>query len=124
LIVVALVQIALATTGDMTAWKGGGFGMFSTLDHGAFRGVDIVVEATERSEEIEVSPSLEVPAARAVTFPSTRNLSALAEAVVERELRHARPVEIVRLQVWRQEFDPVSLQATERTFRTFLYQVE
>jgi hypothetical protein len=124
LTVVAVVQIALVRTGDLTAWKGGGFGMFSTLDHGAFRRVDIVVEATERSEEIELTPSLEVPVARAVTFPSQRNLTALAQSVVERERRYAKPVETVRLQVWRQEFDPVTLHATERLFRTFSYRVE
>lgn len=34
---VALIQIALVYTGDLTAWKGGGFGMFSTLDYGTNR---------------------------------------------------------------------------------------
>jgi hypothetical protein len=124
LTVVAALQIAMAMTGDMTAWKGGGFGMFSTLDHGAFRGVDIVVEATERSEEIELFPSLQGPAARAVAFPSNRNLRRLARAVAERERRYAMPVDTVRLQVWRQEFDPLTLHATERVLRTFSYRVE
>ncbi len=32
LIVVALTQISLAHTRDLTPWKGGGFGMFSTVD--------------------------------------------------------------------------------------------
>lgn len=34
---VALLQIALVYTADLTAWKGGGFGMFSTLDYGTNR---------------------------------------------------------------------------------------
>ena len=42
--------------------------MFSTLDHGAYRGVDIVVDAPDRSESLEVPPSLEIAAARAAAF--------------------------------------------------------
>jgi len=30
--------------------EGGGFGMFATLDHGAYRGVDVVIDAPDRSE--------------------------------------------------------------------------
>ena len=56
LTVVALLQIVLARTADLTAWKGGGFGMFSTLDHGAYRGVDIVVDGPDRSESLEIPP--------------------------------------------------------------------
>ena len=69
LTVVALLQIVLARTADLTAWKGGGFGMFSTLDHGAYRGVDIVIDAPDRSESLEIPPSLEIAAARAAAFP-------------------------------------------------------
>ena len=36
LLVVAVCQIGLAKAAGLTAWKGGGFGMFSTLDHGAY----------------------------------------------------------------------------------------
>ena len=62
---VALIQIGLARAVDLTAWKGGGFGMFATLDHGAYRGVRIVVDAPDRSEALEIPPSLETAAARA-----------------------------------------------------------
>ena len=37
LVAVASTQIALSRTFDLTAWKGGGFGMFSTLDHAGYR---------------------------------------------------------------------------------------
>lgn len=87
LTVVALLQIVLARTADLTAWKGGGFGMFSTLDHGAYRSVDIVVDAPDRSESLEIPPSLEIAAARAAAFPVDRLMRDLARGVGARERR-------------------------------------
>jgi hypothetical protein len=123
LAVVALLQIALAQTADLTAWKGGGFGMFSTLDHGAYRGVDIVVDAPDRSESLEIPPSLEVAAARAAAFPVDWLMRDLAEGVVARERRYERAVSRVTVTAWRAEFDRASLRGSERPLRTFIYDV-
>jgi len=123
LAVVALLQIALARTADLTAWKGGGFGMFSTLDHGAYRGVDIVVDAPDRSESLEIPPSLEVAAARAAAFPVDWLMRELAEGVVARERRYERAVSRVTVTAWRAEFDRASLRGSERPLRTFIYDV-
>lgn len=105
----------------LTPWKGGGFGMFSTLDHGAFRRVSVVVEAPDRSETIDVAPSLEELEARVVACPSDRFLTALGAAVAARERRYDRPITSVRLTVLRTEFDRITLQPSERTLRTFTY---
>ena len=91
LVVVAVWQIGLAKTVGLTPWKGGGFGMFATLDHGAYRGVDIVVEAPDRSEAQDVPPSLEELAARTAMYPSESFLRRLAEAVVAREQQVRAP---------------------------------
>ena len=123
LTVVALLQIVLARTADLTAWKGGGFGMFSTLDHGAYRGVDIVIDAPDRSESLEIPPSLEVAAARAAAFPVDWLMRDLAEGVVARERRYERAVSRVTVTAWRAEFDRVALRASERPLRTFVYDV-
>ena len=120
---VAAVQITLARTGHLTPWKGGGFGMFSTLDHGAFRGIDIVVEAPGRSETLEVPPSLEELAARAANYPSDWLLRRLGREVAARERRHERNVTRVRLTVWRTDFSSSTLLATERTLRTVVVDV-
>ena len=123
LVVTAAIQIVLAQIADLSPWKGGGFGMFASLDHAPFRGIDIVVEAPDRSEAIEISPALEEAAARAATFPSNHRLTQLAKAVVARERRRNQPVETVKLEVWRDEFDPKSLRPTERRMRTFSYRI-
>src|SRR5262245_56561166 len=124
LVLTAAIQMLLVQYGGLSPWKGGGFGMFATLDHTPFRGVDIVVEALDRSESVEISPSLEFEAARAATYPSAASLRRLARAVVARERRQARPVDTVKLTVWRQEFNPVTLHSTERHLRSHVYQAQ
>lgn len=123
LVVVALCQVVLARTSALTPWKGGGFGMFSTLDHGAYRGVVAIVEAPERSETLEIPPSLEELSARAAACPSDWLLGQLARGIVERERRYERPVAAVKIRVWQTAFDVSMLVASERTLRTFEYHV-
>jgi hypothetical protein len=123
LVAVAIVQIGLAQTVDLTAWKGGGFGMFSTLDHGAYRGVDIVVDAPDRSESLAIPPSLDTAAARAAACPTDGLLRALAEGVAAREQRYQRAVSRVTVTARRTDFDRATLRASERPLRTFTYVV-
>jgi hypothetical protein len=123
LAIVGLAQVGLAKTAGLTPWKGGGFGMFSTLDHGAYRGVDVVIEAPDRSEAQDVPPSLEELAARAAALPSDWLLRQLAEGIAARERRYQRPVTAVTLTVWQTEFDRDTLAATERTLRAFQFRV-
>jgi hypothetical protein len=120
--VVATTQIVLALTASLTPWKGGGFGMFATLDHGAYRGVQVVIEAPDRSEAQEIPPSLEVAAARAASCPTDWLLRQLAEGIVARERRYERSVARVKLTVWRTEFDLATLRVNERTLREFAYE--
>jgi len=120
---VSVVQIVLAATLHLSAWKGGGFGMFSTLDHGAFRGVNVVVEAPERSEQVEIASSLQSEAARAVALPVDWLLRDLAAGIAARERRQQRPVTRVTLSVWRAEFDRTTLRGSEQPIRTFIYDV-
>jgi hypothetical protein len=117
----ALIQIGLTRTADLTPWKGGGFGMFATLDHGAFRGVEIVVDAAERSEAMEIPPSLETAAARAAACPADWLLRDLADGVSARERRHRRPVSRITVRVWRVGIEPIVLRATKRPIRTLVY---
>jgi hypothetical protein len=123
LILVAACQIVLTRTTALTPWKGGGFGMFSTLDHGAYRGITIVVDAPDRSETLDIPPSLDELAARTAACPATWLMRSLAEGVVARERRRGRAVTRVTLTAWRSDFDRTSLRATERTLQSFVYAV-
>ena len=124
LVAVAGAQVTLATTAGLSPWKGGGFGMFSTTDDGGRRYVRIFVSAVDRSEEIAISPSLEDAARRAELLPRDAQLSRLAQRVVERERRHRRPVDTVRIEAWRIEYARETLAATTRLTREFVYRVD
>ena len=124
LVVVACAQVTLVRTAGLTPWKGGGFGMFSTTDGGGRRYVRVFVIGVERSEEIAISPSLQDAAWRASLLPRDAELSRLARRVVERERRHRRPVDLVRIETWRIEYAPDSLAATTRLTREFVYRVD
>ena len=121
LVVVALGQLALAHTTGLSPWKGGGFGMFASLDARPFRYVRVFVEAPERSEELAIPASLEALAASAEIQPGDRQLERLARGVVARERRHQRPVASGRIDVWRAEYAPVSLSPRTHLLRTYAF---
>ena len=118
---VAGAQIVLTRASNLSPWKGGGFGMFSTTDDAGKRHVRIVVEATDRSEEIEIAPSLADAADRAAVLPTDGEMSRLARLVVARERRNGRPVETVRIQCFRVTYAPDTLAATTQLLRQFTY---
>jgi len=119
LAVVAAMQIVLTQVQMLSPWKGGGFGMFSTLDERPFRYVRMFVRAPERSEELAVPPSLEELAASAEILPSDLQLERLARAVVAREHRRGQPADEVRLEVWRVEFATGSLAPRDHLLRRY-----
>jgi hypothetical protein len=115
---VAVMQVVLAKTADLSPWKGGGFGMFATTDGTASRYVRLFVDAPERSEELNVPDSLAFAAARAELFPSDRFMTHLGEAAGARELRQGRDAATVRVEVWRIEFSEAPLRGIGRRLRS------
>lgn len=97
--VLALCQLALVHTAGLSPWKGGGFGMFATLDHGGFRSVRLYRVGAAGEEPIEPAPERRRLRRAARDLPSATHLRALA-AAVGRE-----PGEAVRVEVWRTRFD-------------------
>jgi hypothetical protein len=123
LVAVATVQIALARLGPLSPWKGGGFGMFASLDGGSFRTLRVFVEAPERSEEILLPPSLRRLGAEVEAFPSDGMVARLADAVADREREAERSVLRVRVDVWRTEYAPRSLEPSRRLLREHAMEV-
>jgi len=124
LLFIAVTQILLTRTADLSPWKGGGFGMFATTDGTAFRYVRLFVDAPERSDELAVPQSLEDAALRAQLFPSDRFLLRLGEAAAVRERCQGRSVSSVRVEVWKIEFSNTPLRSTERKLRSFTVHFE
>jgi hypothetical protein len=104
LVIVAANQMVLARTMQLSPWKGGGFGMFASVDGLPFRHVRLYVSAPDRSEELTVPPSLAGMAASTATFPRRGSLERLGEAVIAREHRHGRAADSVRVEVWRASY--------------------
>jgi hypothetical protein len=124
LLAVASAQITLARTANLSPWKGGGFGMFSTTDDAGRRWVRVYVAAAERSEEIDIAPSLEDAARRAAVLPTEARLTTLARRVVDRERRYQRAIQSVRIETWRVKYSPATLAASGQLIRDFLYRVD
>ncbi len=124
LAVVAGLQMILAHRAGLSPWKGGGFGMFSTLDGRPHRVVRIRVEASDRSEEIETPVSLEEASAGVAILPTAARLERFAHEIAARERRHGRAVERVCVEVWRTEFDRDSLAPDRRRIAARLVRVD
>jgi hypothetical protein len=111
---VALTQIILTRTTLLSSWKGGGFGMFAALDGGQHRWIRVIVSAPDRTEELTVPGSLEELAARIQLYPAERWLDELARKIARREWRHGRSAEQVRVELWRTDYRPYTLEANTR----------
>ena len=120
LVVVALLQMTVGRAWGLSPWKGGGFGMFATLDARPFRYLRVYVTAPERSEELAIPASLQDAAAAAEILPTDGPLGRLARRVAERERSKGRPVADVRIEVWREEFFPDSLAPQTRLLRDYV----
>ena len=103
LIAVALVQIALAQSGELLAWKGGGFGMFARLDGVGFR--EIRVLGAENAP-VEIPSELYALERRCQIYPNDACLDALAKAM---EVAGPGPR---RISVWRARFEGSPLRPT------------
>lgn len=100
LVLVAGTQIALTHWAGLTAWKGGGFGMFAAVDGGSVRTVRVVVHRDDGPETLAIPPSLVVHSERAAAFPAAFMLHRVGAGVIHRERRYGRSVHRVTLEVW------------------------
>lgn len=109
LVAVAITQIALARSAHLSAWSGGGFGMFSTTDSPARRHLHAWAIRPGLRSELEIPEQLEVPVRRALALPTDARLRPVAEALAQIEAEagdpDAAPVESILLQVFRVEYD-------------------
>jgi hypothetical protein len=121
LIVVACVQIYLARNADLTPWKGGGFGMFSTTDGNSNRYIRVYVSGPQRSEEILIKPSLEDFATRAEMFPGNSQLEKLAKAILKDQQQKHLPAQSIRIEVWRIEYEQPKLKPTTKVIHEYTY---
>jgi hypothetical protein len=105
LLSLALAQIAAFYEVGLSPWKGGGFGMFATVDHGGFRRVRVVELAAGGERPVAVPEELERLQRHAREVPRAANLRRLGEALRAR----APGLGALRIEVWRTAFAPSDL---------------
>lgn len=101
LMLLALAQIGLAFGAGLSPWKGGGFGMFATNDHDAFRTLRIRAIGPEGEHRLALPSDLQRAALGARALPREAALRRLARALAP-EAPRAREI---RVEVWQTEFD-------------------
>lgn len=118
LIAVALIQVGLARRAQLSAWSGGGFGMFSTTDAWGRRHLHAALLMPGAIRELEVPSQLRVLEARALALPTDARLRALA-----RELLATAPAddprEALSLTVYGTRFDPETLAPSGTLLKAF-----
>jgi len=101
LVALALAQIGLAFGAQLSPWKGGGFGMFATNDHGAFRTVRVYQIRDGEERRLHVPPELRRAELRARELPTEAALRRLAAALAGA----TDGARALRVEVWLTEFD-------------------
>lgn len=83
LVLVAGVQFFSAFANDQTPWKGGGFGMFSTVDSPGARYLKIYLVSDDGEVAVRLPPRLSRLRRIIRTLPTQENLDLLARALNE-----------------------------------------
>jgi hypothetical protein len=106
---VALHQLWLVPREHMSAWCGGGFGMFSTTDGWGTRHLHAVALSPAFRTTLDVPKALTEDAKRALALPSEARLRALARQLAERAPRDLEAPESIRIDVFARRHDPETL---------------
>ncbi len=120
LVAVAGVQLTLAHLESLSPWSGGGFGMFSTLDHGSQRHLHAFVVRPGLRREVRPPAELERAVSRALTLPTEARLHDIAVELAGTPTPDHGPPTAVQLQVWSTRFDPSTLTPSSRILREYV----
>ena len=124
LIAVALVQIYLADVQNiLTPWKGGGFGMFSTVDKLSTRLIHAyVINRSGKSRPIHLtSRTIRKLLRPCASLPTTKCLRSIAQNVAAQQ-SHMRSMKGVRIEVWKIGFDETQMQVKKIKVREFIWE--
>ena len=105
----ALHQLWLVEREGLSAWCGGGFGMFSTTDGWGTRHLHAVALSPAFRTSLEIPEELAEDAERALALPTEARLVALARALAERGPGDLEPPETIRIDVFARRHDPETL---------------
>ena len=105
----ALHQLWLVERFDLSAWSGGGFGMFSTTDGWGTRHLHAVALSASFRTSLEIPEEAEEAAERALALPTEARLRALAGQLAADAPRDLEPPAAIRIDVFARRHDPQTL---------------
>jgi len=123
LIIVSAYQITLVRGVGLSPWSGGGFGMFSTLDHGSRRHLHAFIVRPGMRRQVLPPLALADEVKRALTLPSDARLGALAGALGKIPTPD-HGAATVQVQVWHTRFDSETLTPTSHILRELVLPLE
>jgi len=118
LVVVALNQLRLSRTVDLTPWCGGGFGMFSTNDGRFARHLHAWALGPGTRLELDLPVEFADRVQAAVALPSEARLRSLARDAAPLANSDFEPPESIRLEVYARRWDAGTLAPTDVLLRT------
>lgn len=118
LIAIALNQLRLVYTSDLTPWCGGGFGMFSTTDGRSARHLHAYAMSPGLVLELEVPIELGQRAAAALALPGEARLRALAADLAPKPGSELEPPESLRIDVFATRWHRATLAPTGALVRS------
>ncbi len=102
LALVACAQMVTALVYDLSPWKGGGFGMFSTVDSPAARFVRLeLVTPSGRASPLQLPEGTEAYALAARSLPTRARAVQLSRATARALARESPCPGLVRAEIWR-----------------------
>ena len=110
LIVVGLNQLRLTQSEYLSAWSGGGFGMFASVDSPGSRHLHVFLDNESIRREVAFPASMDTRLRRALVLPSHGRLQQLAAAALDQHGDSAIRWDEVVVEVWRNDYDPQTLR--------------
>lgn len=110
---VALAQIALVHSADLSPWLGGGFGMFATIESRSERHLVATMETPGLRRPVRIPPELAERERRVRVLPTRERMTRLAEALLAWEEQRLGMRGDLTLELWRTRRDPETLAPRE-----------
>jgi hypothetical protein len=119
LVLVAVNQLVLYQSADLSPWKGGGFGMFSSSEGGWTRHTHLFVASATGEVEVDLPADLEDSEQRLRGLPSDARLEQFARALSAALASEYPRNTGVRIELWRTHFDRVDLTPQTELMRDY-----
>jgi hypothetical protein len=119
LVTVAVAQLVVAQVSDLTPWRGGGFGMFSTVDGHDARFARISLELTDGTlralnDTALAAPSLDEAITNYLALPGQHYARVVADTIVAAGHTAGDDVAWLHLEAWTVEYDRPSARLIPR----------